>query len=115
MRVAKNLFGSCSEQSSAVVNISTLVFAIRASCNQSNIQCLAMEDTNARKNVNVFELDRNASNQDYLDKLAELNIFLNGKTLTNFFHFLFLFLERELENYKAAFREHDEDGSGKLN
>ena len=24
------------------------------------------------------------------------------------------FLERELENYKAAFREHDEDGSGKL-
>ena len=37
-----------------------------------------MEDLNARKNVNVFELDKNATNQDYLEKLAELNIFLNG-------------------------------------
>ena len=36
-----------------------------------------MEDS--RKNFNVFDLDKDASNQAYINKLAELDIFIGGR------------------------------------
>ena len=46
-----------------------------------------MEDS--RKNFNVFDLDKDASNQAYINKLAELDIFIGGKFCNFVFNFIF--------------------------
>ena len=51
------------------------------------------------KYCNIYDLDTSTSAENYVKKLREQNI---------------LMTEREIENYKAAFHEHDEDGSGNI-
>ena len=51
------------------------------------------------KYCNIYDLDTSTSAENYVKKLREQNIFMT---------------EREIENYKAAFHEHDEDGSGNI-
>ena len=51
------------------------------------------------KYCNIYDLDTSTSAENYVMKLREQNIFMT---------------EREIENYKAAFHEHDEDGSGNI-
>ena len=51
------------------------------------------------KYCNIYDLDPSTSAENYVKKLREQNIFMT---------------EREIENYKAAFHEHDEDGSGNI-
>ena len=51
------------------------------------------------KYCNIYDLDPSTSSEKYVKKLEELDIFMT---------------EREIENYKAAFHEHDEDGSGNI-
>ena len=67
------------------------------------------------KYCNIYDLDTSASAQSYAKKLQELNIFLSGKCMIDFgFDSNSQSIEKEIENYKAAFHEHDEDGSGNI-
>ena len=72
------------------------------------------------KYCNIYDLDTETSADSYVRKLRELGIDLSGQ-MKIMFHILNSFsitnnnvLEREIENYKAAFHEHDEDGSGNI-
>ena len=61
-----------------------------------------------------FSCDLPADIQDYMSKLAELNIFLTGKSRLYSCLSILNSPEEEIENYKEAFHEFDSDGSGNI-
>ena len=72
------------------------------------------------KYCKIYDLDTETSAESYVRKLRELGIYLSGQ-MNIIFNIVLSFsktnnnvLEREIENYKAAFHEHDEDGSGNI-
>ena len=66
------------------------------------------------KYFNIYHLDLSDSSDTFVRKLTDINIFVTGDTKNVLLLLICSNSEKDIENYRAAFNEHDEDGSGNI-